>query len=180
MKGSMAFGKFLRKRRLMMGIRTQKELARRAGLHYNTICQLEKADDIPPTLRPSSLLALAITLGFETPDAFVTAYRTGDMGIPPGQEHLTDVMRQWLTDHPKEAVRLDSNDLAELANTTGADGGPLVYEGVGERVSEILGFKDLVQRIWTIHAGPGRQLLLDTINAIDKHLLVVSPEPSKK
>jgi len=170
MKGSMAFGKFLRKRRLMLGIRTQKELARRAGLHYNTICQLEKTDDIPPTLRPSSLLALAITLGFETPDAFVTAYRTGDMGIPPGHEHLTDVMRQYLTDHPKEAVRLDGDDLEELASTTGADGGTLTYEGVSEKVGEILGFKDLEQRIWTLHSGPARKLLLDVINAIEKHV----------
>ena len=169
MKGSMAFGKFLRKRRLMLGIRTQKELARRAGLHYNTICQLEKADDIPPTLRPSSLLALAITLGFETPDAFKTAYRTGDMGIPPGQEHLSDVMRQYLTDHPKDAVRLDAKDLEELAATTGLVGGPLTYEGVSRKIGEILGFKDLVQRIWVLHSGAGRQLLLDTINAIEKH-----------
>ena len=170
MKGSMAFGKFLRKRRLMLGIRTQKELARRAGLHYNTICQLEKADDIPPTLRPSSMLALAITLGFETPESFKTAYRTGDMGIPPGQEHLTDVMRQFLTDHPKEAVRLDAKDLEELATTTGLDGGPLTYEGVAVKVGEILGFKDPVHRIWVMHSGPGRQLLLDSINAIEKHL----------
>ena len=170
MNGSMAFGKFLRKRRLMMGIRTQKELARRAGLHYNTICQLEKADDMPKTLRPSSILALAITLGFETPDAFVTAYRTGDMGIPPGQEHLSDVMRQYLTDHPKDAIRLDAQDLAELASTTGADAGPLTYEGVSRKVGEILGFQDLVQRIWVIHSGPAHQLLLDMIRTIEKHL----------
>jgi transcriptional regulator with XRE-family HTH domain len=170
MKGSMAFGKFLRKRRLMMGIRTQKELAGRAGLHYNTICQLEKTDDIPETLRPSSLLAMAITLGFETPDAFVTAYRTGDMGIPPGHEHLSDVMRQYLTDHPKEAVRLDADDLAELALTTGAEGGALTYEGVAGKVSEILGFKDLTQRIWALHAGPGRRLLLDLVAAVEKYV----------
>lgn len=170
MTGSMAFGKFLRKRRLMLGIRTQKELASRAGLHYNTICQLEKADDIPATLRPSSMLALAITLEFETPDAFRTAYRTGDMGIPLGQEHLTDVMRQYVADHPRDAARLDAKDLEELAATTGAEGGTLTYEGVAQKVQSILDFKDLIQRIWVMHSGPGKRLLLETINAVEKHL----------
>jgi DNA-binding XRE family transcriptional regulator len=41
------YGRRLEDARLQVGPWTQRELARRAGIHYNTVCRVEKEDTWP-------------------------------------------------------------------------------------------------------------------------------------